>query len=436
MIFEDYLKRNAELYPEKTAVICGNNSLTYSQLWQEVLTKSANLPKNKAVAFRVSQDFEFLFTYFALHINGSVAVPLEKDVPEDGFNEVANLIEGIKTPEGTADILFTTGTTGKKKGVMISHRAIIADGENLIEGQAFTHDTAFVITGPFNHIASLSKIYPVVIKGATLIITEGMKNVNDFFAALDLPFNKFATFLVPSAIRILLQFSGEKLRRYVSKLDFIETGAAPISHSDMQKLCETLPQTRLYNTYASTETGIISTYNFNDLRCIEGCLGRPMSHSKIIITTEGLISCQGDTIMSGYAGDDELTAKVLKNNTIYTSDFGRIDEEGMLRLSGRIDDVINTGGFKVAPTEVESVALSMPQITDCICVAAPHPILSTALKLIYVASTSVTKKEIALYIKSKLESFKVPVFYEQADKIQRTYNGKIDRKFYRQNPQQ
>ena len=62
MIFEDYLKRNAELYPEKTAVICGNNSLTYSQLWQEVLTKSANLPKNKAVAFRVSQDFESLFT--------------------------------------------------------------------------------------------------------------------------------------------------------------------------------------------------------------------------------------------------------------------------------------------------------------------------------------------------------------------------------------
>ncbi len=433
MIFEDFIKRNSELYPTKPAVICGDNTLTYSELWQKILDKTASLPKNEVVVFRVSQDIDFLLTYFGLHVNGSVAVPLEKDVPEEGFKEVAKLVKGFKTPEGTADILFTTGTTGKKKGVMISHRAIVADGENLVEGQKFTHNLAFVVAGPFNHIGSLSKVYPTVIQGATLIITEGMKNVNDFFTALDLPFTKFATFLVPSAIRILLQFSGEKFKRYASKIDFIETGAAPISHSDMLKLCETLPQSRLYNTYASTETGIISTYNFNDGRCLEGCLGRPMSHSKIIITPEGLISCSGNTIMSGYACDEELTRKIMKNNTIYTSDFGKIDEDGMLRIFGRSDDVINTGGFKVAPTEVESIALSMPQISDCICVAAPHPVLGTALKLIYVPSSVVSKKEIALFFKDKVENFKVPFYYEQADKIQRTYNGKLDRKFYRQN---
>ena len=433
MIFEDFIKRNSELYPTKPAVICGDITLSYSELWQKVLEKSTLLPKNKVVVFRVSQDIDFLLTYFGLHINGSVAVPLEKDVPQEGFQEVANLVKDYKTPDGTADILFTTGTTGKKKGVMISHRAIIADGENLVEGQKFTHDLAFVVAGPFNHIGSLSKVYPTIIQGATLIITEGMKNVNDFFAALDLPFTKFATFLVTSAIRILLQFSGEKFKRYAPKIDFIETGAAPISHSDMLKLCETLPQSRLYNTYASTETGIISTYNFNDGRCLEGCLGRPMSHSKIIITPDGLISCTGNTIMSGYACDEELTRKVMINNTIYTSDFGKIDEDGMLRIFGRSDDVINTGGFKVAPTEVESIALSMPQISDCICVAAPHPVLGTALKLIYVPSSAVTKKEIALFFKGKVENFKVPFYYEQAEKIQRTYNGKLDRKFYRQN---
>ncbi|MBQ3656883.1 MAG: acyl--CoA ligase [Bacteroidales bacterium] len=431
MIFEDFLRRDAELYPQKTAVICNGKTFTYSQLWQKVLEKTAQVPKNEIFVFRASQDLDFLLTYFALHVNGSVAVPLEKDVPEESFQEVSSLVKKYKTPDGVADILFTTGTTGKKKGVMISHRTIIADGENLIEGQGFTFDLAFVITGPFNHIGSLSKIYPVIIQGATLIITEGMKNVNDFFSALDLPFEKFATFLVPSAIRILLQFSGERLKKYASKIDFIETGAAAISKSDILKLCETLPFSRLYNTYASTETGIISTYNFNDGRCFEGCLGKPMSRSKIIITDEGLISCQGETLMSGYFGDEDLTAKVLKNNTVYTSDFGRLDEEGMLRLSGRIDDVINTGGFKVAPTEVESVALSMPQIMDCICVAAPHPVLGTALKLIYVVKSEVTKKEIAFYLKSKLENFKVPFYYEHAEKIQRTFNGKIDRKFYR-----
>ena len=135
--------------------------------------------------------------------------------------------------------------------------------------------------------------------------------------------------------------------------------------------------------------------------------------------------------MSGYACDDELTAKVMRDNTVFTSDYGSLDEQGRLRLAGRADDIINTGGFKVSPTEVESVALSMPQISECICVAVPHPVLGTALKLIYVANTEVTKKEIAVYIKGKVESFKVPFFYEQAEKIQKTYNGKLDRKFYK-----
>ena len=135
--------------------------------------------------------------------------------------------------------------------------------------------------------------------------------------------------------------------------------------------------------------------------------------------------------MSGYACDDELTRKVMIDNTIYTSDFGEIDENGNLRILGRSDDIINTGGFKVSPTEVENVALSMPQIADCICVAAPHPVLGTALKLIYVPKTEVSKKEIALFIKGKVESFKVPFYYEEADKIQRTFNGKLDRKYYK-----
>ncbi len=431
VIFEDYLKQSAELYPEKTAVICGDKSLTYKELWQQTSASALSLPKNATVVFRSSQDIGFMLKYFALHINGSVAVPLERDAPDDSFNEISQMLQNRAMPDGIADILFTTGTTGKKKGVMISHRAIIANGLNLIEGQKFTHNTTFIITGPLNHIASLSKIYPVIISGGTLIITEGMKNVNAFFAAMDLPYNKFATFLVPSAIRILLQFSEERLKRYAPKIDFIETGAAAIPHSDMTRLCGILPQSRLYNTYASTETGIISTYNFNDGLCIEGCLGRPMSRSKIIITPDGLISCKGETLMSGYACDPEATGRVLKNNTLFTSDFGRIDQNGMLRLAGRADDVINTGGFKVAPTEVESVAMSIPQIADCICVAAPHPVLGTALKLIYVESSPVTKKEIALFIKSRLESFKVPFYYESADKIQRTFNGKIDRKHYR-----
>ena len=407
MKFEDYLKRDAELYPNKTAIVHNDKSLTYSELWQQTQTMAESLPKGEKVVFRATQDIDFVIKYMALHLNGSVAIPVEKDLPEDSLQDIVNFIKPCQPAPEIADILFTTGSSGKRKGVML------------------------IITGPMSHIASLSKIAPVLINGATLIMTEGMKNVNDFFDAMELPYKKFSTFLVPSAIRILLQFSGERLKKYADKIDFIETGAAAISAADIQQLCETLPHSRLYNSYASTESGLIATYNFNDGKCLEGCCGKTTSRTKIIITDEGLIACQGDTIMSGYACDDELTAKVMRNNTIYTTDYGRIDENGMLRLAGRADDIINTGGFKVNPTEIEGVALSMPQIADCICVAAPHPVLGTALKLVYVPKSEVTKKEIALYFKGKVESFKVPFYYEQAEKIQRTFNGKLDRKFYK-----
>ena len=438
MFLEDYIFRNADLTPNKTAVICGDKSLTYWQLSYAVKARAHDfwhLKRGTVVVFRASQDIDFLVTYFAIHVCSLVAAPVEHDMPDEMFNLVTEKLSACKVPDFTADILYTTGTTGKSKGVMISASTILADADNLIEGQGFTSDLAFVVSGPLNHIGSLSKIYPVIKLGATLIITSGMKDVNTFFDAFSLPYSKMATFLVPSAIRILIQFSRERLLSIAPKMDFIETGAAAIPHSDMLELCKIFPNSRLYNTYASTETGIIATYNFNDGECIAGCLGRPMSRSQITITPEGYISITGETIMSGYAGDEELTAKVLINNTIYTSDLGSIDEQGRLRLQGRVDDVINTGGYKVAPTEVEAVVMSLPQIADCICTAAPHPVIGTALKLFYVVKPGETidVKTLARYLKSKLETFKVPFFYQPTDIIKRTYNGKIDRKFYRYN---
>ena len=428
----DYLHKNAGLYPGKIAAICGGEKITWRELSEKVIERSASFKKGQVVPFRSSQSIDFIVTYFAIHQAGAVAAPLEKDIPESRFREISSLLSSSTVPEGTADILYTTGTTGKSKGVMISHRTIIADAENLIEGQGFSHNLLFIISGPLNHIGSLSKIFPVTMQGATLYILEGMKDLEKFFEALDYPAEKVATFFVPATIRMLLMFSGERLSQYAGKIDFIESGAAPLAHSDMLRLCEVLPKTRLYNTYASTETGIISTYNFNDGECIPGCLGRPMSHSKVTITDEGKISCQGDTLMSGYVNDPELTATILKDNTIYTSDIAELDERGRIRLKGRESDVINVGGFKVSPSEVEDAAMSYHGVKDCICVGTPHPITGMALKLIVVLEEGLAldRQSLARHLKERLEIYKVPLLYRQESEIKRTYNGKLDRKFY------
>jgi acyl-CoA synthetase (AMP-forming)/AMP-acid ligase II len=430
---EDFLKRDASLYPDKIAIFCQGNRLTYAQLYGLVCSRSSEfLPfKGKAVVFPNTQDADFIITYLAIHMAGAVAVPLEKDCPEDRFLHIQKEVSDTTFEDAIADILFTTGTTGKSKGVMIGHQAILADGENLIEAQGFNNDTTFIISGPMNHIGCLSKIFPVIMCGATLYILEGMKDINAFFDAISWAEGKVATFLVPASIHMLLFYGSKKLRQLAHKIDFIETGAAPITHTDMSKLCEMLPTTRLYNTYASTETGIIATYNYNDGRCTEGCLGKAMKNSRFFITEKGTIACQGQTLMSGYFGEEEMTRKVLRDNTLYSSDLGNIDDEGMLHILGREDDVINTGGFKVAPSEVESVALERPEISDCICIAAPHPIIGTVLKLLIVSDGDIDKKGIARYLQSKLESYKLPFFYEKVECIHRTFNGKIDRKFYR-----
>lgn len=435
---EDYIRLYAETRADSIAIVSKDDKVSFKQLLTRVEEKICELRKigvrhQQCYVFKSSQDIDFVSTYLAIHSIGAVAVPLEESAPIELVNEISDYLSHQVIPEDVADILFTTGTTGKSKGVMISNTTIVANAENLIDAMGFSSETMFIICGPLNHIASLSKLYTVFISGGCVNILNGMKDMNAFYSALDFPFSKIATFLVPAMIRMLLIFSSNKLSEYSDKIDFIETGAAPMAHSDMLKLCELLPHTRLYNTYASTETGIISTYNYNDGLCMAGCLGQPMKHAQFFITEDGRIACRGKTLMRGYVGDAEATARILYENTLFTADSGYIDDKGRLYIKGRLDDVINVGGFKIDPVEIENVALSMDGIKDCICISAEHPVIGTTLELLVVINDEETfsPKAIASYMSTRLESYKIPQMYHVVDKIERTFNGKLNRKFYR-----
>ena len=434
MYLEDYLHKWAGLHPTKPAIICDGETVTYSRLWEQATQLSLQYMQEapRAAVIRSTQSIGFLVTYFACHLAGRAIVPLENDCSERKFNDIQNEISACSIPEQVADILYTTGTTGRQKGIMISHKAITADAENLISAMQFTEDLLFIVSGPLNHIGSLSKVWPTIMVGATLCITSGMKDMNAFIKTFRLPYPRIATFLVPSSIRMLLKFVRKDLTALADRIDFIETGASPMPQVDMDELCQILPNTRLYNTYASTETGIICTHNYNSDYCVAGCLGKPMKHSAVFITPEGYVACRGETLMEGYVGDEALTASVLHDDTIITSDQGKIDGQGRLHLTGRSGDIINIGGYKVNPVEVEDAALTFPEVADCICTASPHPVLGTALKLYIVPKEGsiLTIKTLSAYLTQKLEHYKVPQFYSITDHIERTFNGKLNRIFY------
>lgn len=431
MYLEDFLELHAQAHPHRIAIICGEERITYSKL-NSLVNERCTIYKDskmRPIPLQSNRNVNFLVEYFAIHRSGNIAVPIEEGSVGTDLD-----FPNIKLPIDSADILYTTGTTGSPKGVVISHRAIMADAENLIRAQGYHENLTFIINGPLNHLGSLSKIYPTIVVGGTICLVDGIKNMDAFFQAIDLAKESVATFLVPASIRMLLTFAHKQLERHADKLEFIETGAAPISKNEMLRLKQLLPKCRLYNTYASTETGIVATYNFNDsVDCETGCVGYSLFHSDITITNDGFIACKGDTLMTGYLCNKEHSVSFIQENRIITNDIGHFDTQGRLFIDGRGDDIINVGGYKVAPTQVETAAMALPFIEDCICVASSHPILGTVLKLIVVPTKGlhVDKKELAIALRKSLVSYMLPAQYEFAESICRTFNGKLDRKAYR-----
>ncbi len=437
---EGHIEQYANLTPDKAAIICEGRTLSYSLLWQSIQEKASRLKaeglrEGEPYVFVTTQDEHFVVTYLAVHLCGAIAVPLEASMPQERQQQIRDKVNGKSSNCKCSDILYTTGTTGQAKGVILSAEAWNANAENLTDRLGFSQEQLFIICGPLNHLGSLSKIYPTLMNGATLYIMEGLKDLDAFFSVFELPYQKFATFLVPSSIRMLLQVASKNLAAVASKIDFIETGAAPISQADMERLRQVLPSSRLFNTYASTETGIVCSYEFSKYGCEPGLLGKPMKHSSVRINEDGRVVCSGATIMSGYWGAPELTAQVLINNEIYTSDIGTINSQGMLRLQGRQGDVINVGGYKVNPTEVEDAVSDFEPIADCICIPAQHILLGTVPKLLYVPKPGqeVKPKDIADFLRGHIENYKIPLLYEAVENIKRTYNGKLDRKAYQNN---
>lgn len=439
MSLESKIRQHSVATPDKVAVICGDNSITYSQLWDSIVNKAealsnGGLQPHRAYVYRTNQDIDFIVTYCAVHLLNAVAVPLGHLATEEEFDTIKREVESCVFPKEVADTLFTTGTTGKSKGAMLSHTSLISSSENFLDRFPFNDELCFIVSGPLNHIATLHKINPTLCAGGTVCIIDGLKDMNAFFKAFELPFKEFATFLVPASIRIIMQYSYERLCSLASKISFIETGAAPITKADMERLSKALPNTRLYNGYGATEFGSAAAYDFNDGKYMEGCIGRPFKNAIIEIDQDGRIVVSGAGVMTGYLNDEETTRTVLADGKIHTSDLGFFDEEGKIHLSGRVGDVINIGGYKINPIEVENVASSFHGIKDCICISAQHPVIGRVLKLIVVTDLDIPfdKHALAVFIKTKLEAYKVPTMYEVVDSIKYTYNGKKDRKSYKE----
>lgn len=168
-----------------------------------------------------------------------------------------------------------------------------------------------------------------------------------------------------------------------------------------------------------------------------------MPHSRVFFVDEaknelnssatniGLLAVEGDATMKGYLKAPELTAEIKRDQIIYTKDMGYIDENGFVFILGRNDDIINVGGLKVSPLDVEAAALSDQGCADCICIGVNDEITGQALRLLVVPGQTFDLKNLQKVLADQLEGYKIPKQIEIVDQIERTYNGKLNRKAYR-----
>ncbi len=400
--------------PRRTALVDDSGSMTYGELADAVLEAMPRLRRQSRegrVLLHAANTMTFIVDYVAAHQAGLVTL-LEEGPAGATLPPVGALGH---------DILFTTGTTGTPKAVAMDAVAVHANTANLIEAQGYHSGLTFIASGPLNHFGTLSKVMPTLAVGATLRLLPGLKDVSAFHRCIDEAEGTVGAFLVPASLRMLMALGEDALKERAGKMEFIETGGAAIAQADMRRLCRLLPSTRLYNTYASTECGVVCTHDFNASpeACVEGCVGRPLRYSAVSVDAQGRVVCGGLTC--GCA-----------SRPVVTSDLGHLDAQGRLHITGRADDIINVGGLKVSPLEVESAALAVDGISDCICVAVGHPITGQALKLLLVGDGQVrpTFRDVAAALRRTLEPYKVPMQYEYVDRVRRTYNGKPDRKSY------
>ena len=476
--------------PEKLAVMTPEESVSYGALYDYArgyakYLISSGLRRGGIVVLRAAQTIEYAIQYLGIHLAGGVVTSLGRTVSDNEVVDVANNVgaaaiiidsalaqrtcSATTVPLGnvreiasehirdsvelrfpdladSADILFTTGTTGTTKGVELSHRALVATAENLIFGCEYKNDTVIVVPGPLNHANAIRKLFTSFVNGSAACLLNGMADTEAFFSVLDSAGGSIACCLPPAAIRKIFQLTKDKIGKYRDRIDFIESASAPLPEADKDRLCELLPKTRLYNNYGSSEAASVCMFDYNRFRGMDDCVGKAMPNSKIIIVDDehneirsskdnvGLIACIGDVNMNGYVNDPELTREVLIDGIVYTNDLGYIDDEGFVYVIGRKGDVINVGGLKVAPSEVESAVLAYDGIADCICIAIEDEITSHALKLLVVMEegSELDFQDLTSFLSKRLESFKIPRVYEVVSNIERTYNGKLNRKFYRQ----
>lgn len=474
----EYIKDYARTQPDKYAVCELRKNVTYRQYWERICKMATvllakDVMKGIHVVLRCTQNIDYLVIFSALQYIGAITIPVEKSLGAERMKEIADAVDAnvviadedmdgvclLKSKELVKEaeeatvaqmampnasdvsmILFTTGTTGKSKGVVMTHLGDVAVSENVIQGTKMTKDNVEIIPMPLNHAFGIRRYQSDMVNGGAVCLMDGMVFVGTVWKLID-KYSVTAMALSPASLSMIFELSGDRIGEYKDQLQYIQIGSAPLPEADKQRLIRLMPNLRLYNFYGSSEAGCSCILDFNSVDNKVGCIGRPTVNSRIRFVDENgteatnvseenpaPLAWGGTFVMKEYYKEPKLTAKTMVDGYIITKDLAYLDEEGRCILVGRSDDIINYGGSKISPAEVEDCARGYENIVECAYSSRPDAITGEIPVMLVVKKEEYNQAAFEAYLEERLEGYKMPREYYFTDEIPKTFKGSLLRK--------
>lgn len=450
------------------ALIAETDTYSYARLWEAIDCAAAKLQEHgvrpgSKVVVALSNTPAFPVVLMALSQIGAVSIPLDPSMAEKerarifaiaqpgfvaGFHGQQRVSPGAYLSrvhgavhqedvelEGASTILFTSGTTGSPKGVLLSGDALLGNARAVVDYLRLTADDRTLIFLPLFYSYPLSQMLTTWLAGGAVVL---MKNLMFPAHAIKLIDRHAVTGFggVPTSLSLLANLSKgpDRALRYVMNAG----GLLPPPLA--RKLEAAFPGAAVFNNYGCTEIGPRATaVNYREHADRIGSIGRPISGVDLRLIRPDLseaapmetaeIVLSGPTMMKGYYRDPETTAACMSKWGFHTGDYAYADADGFLYFQGRRDDIFKCGGEKVSAREIEDVMLEHQGVLEVAVVAQPDALLGL-VPIAYVVRAEEggpTQDDLQMFCRRKLSLHKVPKRVQFIDKLDRTANGKIQK---------
>ncbi|MCF3592607.1 malonyl-CoA synthase [Rhodobacteraceae bacterium LMO-12] len=354
-----------------------------------------------------------------------------------GLTDASGFVAVARGPDDLAAILYTSGTTGRSKGAMLSHANLASNSETLRDYWRFTSDDVLIHALPIFHTHGLFVATNVaLLAGASTVFLPGFNAP----AILDAMPKSTALMGVPTFYTRLLD-DPRLNRETVSNMRLFVSGSAPLL-VDTHEKWEARTGHRILERYGMTETNM-STSNPYDGERRAGTVGFPlpgvelriMDNGKEVAQGEiGTLEVRGSNVFKGYWQMPEKTAEELRpDGWFITGDLGQKDADGYVTIVGRDKDLIITGGFNVYPKEIESLIDDIPGVLESAVIGVPHPDFGEAVVAVVVKENgALTENDITAVTGSNLAKFKRPKQLFFVSELPRNTMGKVQKKALRE----